>query len=81
MLIKLFELLNKIKIQELQIILKCKLKFEIKHKKKKINRFVFRRETNYRKTPINVCRHIILSESNEIRGFLPNVSIHNPRKY
>ncbi|CAF3699891.1 unnamed protein product [Adineta steineri] len=30
------------------------------------------RKTEYRKTPINVCRHIVLSESNEIRGFLTN---------
>ncbi|CAF1066332.1 unnamed protein product [Adineta steineri] len=29
-------------------------------------------KTEYRKTPINVCRHIVLSESNEIRGFLTN---------
>lgn len=34
----------------------------------------FRRENGYRRTPVNVCRHIVLSESNEIRGFLPNVS-------
>ena len=34
---------------------------------------LFRRETAYRKTPVNICRHIVLSESNEIRGFLPNV--------
>lgn len=34
----------------------------------------FRRKTSYRKTPMNVCRHIILSESNQIRGFLPSVS-------
>ena len=33
-----------------------------------------RRENGYRRTPVNVCRHIVLSESNEIRGFLPNVS-------
>ncbi|CAF1625105.1 unnamed protein product, partial [Didymodactylos carnosus] len=33
--------------------------------------YLKKRETNYRKTPVNICRHIVLSESNEIRGFLP----------
>src|SRR5690348_15866081 len=76
MLIMLFILLNKIKIQELQIIQNCKLKFEMKNKKDGMDFFFcFRRETSYHKTPINVCRNIVLSESNEIRGFLPNVSV------
>ncbi|CAF3355598.1 unnamed protein product [Rotaria sp. Silwood1] len=39
------------------------------------------RETCYRRTPINVCRHIILSESNEIRGFLPNDMENDGRFY
>ena len=30
---------------------------------------------------MNVCRHIVLSESNEIRGFLPNVSVDEMLKY
>lgn len=46
---------------------------EIRWKKKQKSSFFFRRENGYRKTPINICRHIVLSESNEIRGFLPNV--------
>ncbi|CAF0877767.1 unnamed protein product [Rotaria sordida] len=39
------------------------------------------RETCYRRTPVNVCRHIILSESNEIRGFLPNDMENDGRFY
>ncbi|CAF2321368.1 unnamed protein product [Rotaria sp. Silwood2] len=39
------------------------------------------RETCYRRTPVNVCRHIILSESNEIRGFLPNDMNNDGRFY
>ncbi|CAF1032501.1 unnamed protein product [Adineta ricciae] len=38
----------------------------------RITNYTKTRETSYRRTPMNVCRHIVLSESNEIRGFLPN---------
>ncbi|UJR25005.1 hypothetical protein I4U23_006366 [Adineta vaga] len=38
----------------------------------RISNYTKIRETSYRKTPMNICRHIVLSESTEIRGFLPN---------